>query len=261
MRVLPMLVLVLISCQSGYDSVPSISSAHPVQALKVTPVSYPEGTWQGFLQHLPSAKKPILDYRGKLIRNQAKHAAIITYDVGSADLQQCADALIRIRAEYLFGQKRIGEIGFHFMGGGYYSFVQYLKGIRPISGTKRVTFVSFGSSMPLTHQSLRKYLDIVYAYANTVSLCKELLPTDRFDVGTVIIYPGFPGHCCLIVDKGVISAKDTVYKLVEGYMPAQSIYILSNPYEPHLSPWYHLQKGMIATASFEFRRYYLRRFE
>ena len=63
--------------------------------------------------------------------------------------------------------------------------------------------------------------------------------------GTVIIYPGNPGHCCMIIDAAVNAGTDTVFKIVEGYMPAQSIYILSNPYEPEWNPWYHLGKGDI----------------
>jgi hypothetical protein len=187
--------------------------------------------------------------------------AILTYDVGRADLQQCADALIRIRAEYLYAHRRYSEIGFHFIGGGYYTWTDYSRGIRPVNRGGRLVFLSTAPASGVTHRDLRNYLDIVYTYANTVSLCKELKPADRFETGTVIIHPGSPGHCSLVIDEAVMDRRDTVYKLVEGFMPAQSIYILSNPYEPRLSPWYHLHKGPVTTASFEFRNYYLRKFE
>ncbi len=96
------------------------------------PLSYPPDSWPWFLQHLPTENKPILDYKGNQIDNQEKHFAILTYDVGSSDLQQCADALIRLRSEYLFSQKKYAQIGFHFNSGIYYSLADYLKGIRPI---------------------------------------------------------------------------------------------------------------------------------
>ena len=220
-------------------------------------------SWAYFLQHLPQSKGNILDYQGRPIVNQEKHFALINYDVGTKDLQQCADALIRIRAEYLFCQKRFNEIGFHFTNGAFYDWASYCRGIRPVfeNHNDRQTFVKTAAPKGTTHASLRNYLDIIYAYAGTVSLCKELQPTDKLQIGTVIIYPGHPGHCCLIVDRGIRNGKDTVYKLVEGYMPAQSIYMLANPYEPKLSHWYHLGKTQISTASCLFKSFYLKRFE
>ena len=232
-------------------------------ALEIKSDSTNRQSWAYFLQHLPQSKGNILDYQGRPIVNQEKHFALINYDVGTKDLQQCADALIRIRAEYLFSQKRFDEIGFHFTNGAFYSWESWCQGIRPAFANHggEQSFVKAASPKAKSHESLRSYLDIIYAYAGTVSLCKELQPTDKLDIGTVIIYPGHPGHCSLIVDRGVLDGKDTVYKLVEGYMPAQSIYMLANPYEPELSPWYHLSKTKISAASYLFNSFYLKRFE
>ena len=222
---------------------------------------YPPDSWPSFLQHLSTENKPIVDYKGNQISNQEKHFAILTYDVGSSDLQQCADALMRLRSEYLFSQKKYAQIGFHFNSGIYYSWADYRRGLRPIFKKRQQVLVKTNSTSVLSHTSLRKWLDIVYTYANTVSLCKELKKADSLQTGTVIIFPGHPGHCCIIIDEGVTDKQDTVYKIAEGYMPAQSIYVLSNPYEPVWNPWYHLGKGAINTASCSFRSYYLKKFE
>jgi len=238
-----------------------ISSTHTYPIGQLKPLSYPPNSWPYFLQHLPTEDKPIVDYKGNLISNQEKHYAILTYDVGHSDLQQCADALMRIRAEYLFSQKKYTLIGFHFNSGNYYAWIDYLKGVRPVLKGSRLNFIREANQSEISHGSLRKYLDIVFAYANTISLCRELKFTDKLETGTVIIYPGNPGHCCMIVDEALGEKADTLFKLVEGYMPAQSIYILSNPYEPDLNPWYHLAKGEISTSSCIFRSYYLKKFE
>lgn len=221
----------------------------------------PENSWQYFLQHLPQQSGPIKDYSGKPIQNQAKHFAIINYDVGNKDLQQCADAIMRLRAEYLFSQKRFDEIGFHFLSGDFYSWKMYCKGIRPLIKGNNLKLISTGNSHAKTHECLRSYLDIVYMYANTISLCKELKTTDKFEVGTIIITPGSPGHTCIIVDETADSNGKKLYKLAEGYMPAQSIYVLSNPYDENINPWYRLHKGAIVTASYDFTDYQLKKFE
>jgi hypothetical protein len=77
----------------------------------------------------------------------------------------------------------------------------------------------------------------------------------------VVIYPGSPGHCFIIIDEAKDKNGESVFKLAEGYSPAQSIYILSNLVEPEISPWYHLHKGTITTSSCRFINYELRSFE
>ena len=228
----------------------------PLRAL-----SYPPDSWPSFLQHLPTENKPIVDYKGNQVANQEKHFAILTYDVGGSDLQQCADALMRLRSEYLFSQKKYAQIGFHFNSGIFYRWTDYCRGIRPVFRKGQQILVQTNATSVFSHTSLRKWLDIVYTYANTVSLCKELKKADGLETGTIIIFPGNPGHCCIIMDEAVTAKQDTVYKIAEGYMPAQSIYVLSNPYEPDWNPWYHLGKGEINTASCSFRSYYLKKFE
>lgn len=231
------------------------------QQPKTITAAFPESSWQYFLQHLPVINAPIKDYTGSAISNQAKHVAIINYDVGTSDLQQCADALMRLRTEYLFEQKRFNEIGFHFCSGQYYSWSMYCKGIKPVLKNNTVQFVSTNKIQLQTHTSLRNYLNIVYAYANTISLCKELKPADNFEIGTVIITPGSPGHTCIIIDEMTNEKGEKIFKLAEGYMPAQSIYILSNPYDAGISPWYKLNKKEIITASYDFKKFQLKNFE
>ena len=217
-------------------------------------------SWEYFLQHLAEKKGAILNYKGTLINDQSKHVAIINYDVGTRDLQQCADALMRLRAEYLFSQKRYNEIGFHFTNGDFYSLLDYCNGKKPRPAGQDVDFF-YSTPQLINAQSLRRYLDLVYTYAGTISLANELKGCSEFAIGTVVVTPGSPGHCFIISNEATTSSGEKLYKLVEGFTPAQSIYVLKNISEPELGAWHRLKKGRIITASYEFNSYKLKRFE
>ena len=217
-------------------------------------------SWAYFLQHLPETDAPVLDYRGKPVPHQEKHFAVINYDVGTQDLQQCADALMRLRAEYLFARKRFDEISFHFVSGEAYSFNSYCNGSIPVAKGNGVMFIN-SSPKAKKHASLRKYLDLVYTYASTISLSDELKDADDFRIGTVVIKAGSPGHCFIITDEATTASGERVFKLAEGYTPAQNIYVLRNVDEPTLGCWHRLKRGPIITASYNFTQYKLKKFE
>jgi hypothetical protein len=256
----PLLVLLFFSCNNASVSEFHSANTNHFQVVSDTPKKFDVNSWQYFLQHLPVVDKPVVDYTGKPISYQQKHVGIIPYDVGNADLQQCADALMRLRAEYLFQQKRYNEIGFHLVSGNYYTLNDYCKGLRPMAKGSGVKFIT-ASPSEHTHESLRRYLNIVYSYASTISLSKELKAVNDFEIGTVVIRAGCPGHCFIIIDETIDKAGKKVYKLAEGYTPAQSIYVLRNLNEDGISPWYQLKKGVIETASYRFEDYKLGKFD
>jgi hypothetical protein len=196
-----------------------------------------------------------VDYKGRPVAFQQKHAAILSYDIGNRDLQQCADALMRLRAEYLFGQKRLAEIHFHFTIGYDYTFFAYCRGKRPAPAGNSVRFTTV-PPVAATYTSHRNYLDIVYVYAGTISLAGELRPADRLALAPSLLHPG---HCFMIVDEATTPSGDTVYKLVKDYTPAQSIYVLQNLSEPKLGCWHRLSTGVIKTASCTFTSYQLKK--
>ena len=66
-----------------------------------------------FLNNFPlhPPNLPVRDYTGVPIEQQQHHIAILKIDVGEKDLQQCADAWIRLYAEYLWLNKKFDDIG------------------------------------------------------------------------------------------------------------------------------------------------------
>ncbi|MFZ9942837.1 MAG: DUF4846 domain-containing protein [Bacteroidia bacterium] len=226
-----------------------------------------EGSMGQFLQNLklkPSGSQ-ILDYTGTPIDNQSEHAAVLDIDVGDKNLQQCADAVIRLRAEYLWHHNRHGEIAFHFTSGDLCRWEDYRDGLRPSITGNNVRF-SKTATRDGSYANFRKYLNLVFTYAGTISLDKETrrLGTDEtLETGDILITPGSPGHVVIIVGHAKNANGKNIYLLAESYMPAQSIHIVTNPYNSSISPWYELKPTTdpVTTARYSFETGNFRRFK
>jgi len=183
-------------------------------------------------------------------------------NIGRKNLQQCADAVIRLRAEYLYSVNRFADIHFNFTSGDRADFSKWIKGFRPVV---RGTSVSWKkkSSPDSSYDNFMKYLETVFMYAGTASLEKELkhVPVSEMQTGDIFIRGGHPGHAAIVVDMAENSNGEKMFLLAQSFMPAQDIHILKNPGSSTLSPWYRLDtSGKIATPEWTFSTTELRRF-
>lgn len=223
------------------------------------------GGFAGWLRHLPLAPAgaPVRLYDGRLKPRQDVHAAVVEIDVGHRDLQQCADAVMRLRAEYLFQAGRAGEIGFDFTSGARATFSRWAEGWRPRVAGAHVDWRR-SAAPDASHAALRRYLDTVFAYAGSSSLARELTPVPalaEIAIGDVFIHGGFPGHAVLVVDLAAAPDGRPLMLLAQSYMPAQAIHVLRNLGEPALDPWYAVGAGpALETPEWRFDWSELRRF-
>jgi hypothetical protein len=196
-------------------------------------------------------------YNGQLKARQSVHAAVVDMDTGDRDLQQCADAVMRLRAEYLFAQKQYYKIHFNLTNGFKMDYAKWRQGYRVrVEGNKTAWYATDTPST--SYESFRKYLDFVFMYAGTLSLSKEMKPKTVKDlaIGDVFIQGGSPGHAVIVVDMAMKeSTGEKVFLLAQSYMPAQEIHVLVNPNEAGLSPWYSADFGEeLVTPEWTFRR-------
>lgn len=221
-------------------------------------------TYLRSLPLLPEGSKVHL-YNGQLKKNQAAAYAVVDMEIGNRDLQQCADAVIRLRAEYLWRQKRYDEIKFNFTNGFPAEYKTWAEGNRIRVSGNRVEWYTTGCR-DYSYKSFRKYLDMVFMYAGTASLSKELttVPYAALSPGDVFIHGGSPGHAVIVMDVAVNpETRKKVYLLAQSYMPAQQIHILVNPANSLLSPWYELSSkatGKLYTPEWVFEKKDLKRF-
>jgi len=200
------------------------------------------------------ADNQVLLYDGSPKYNQDAQYRVLNLGVGKKNLQQCADAVIRLRAEYLFKSKRFTEIKFHFTSGHFCKWLDYAEGFRPqISGNS----VNFNKSAPKdnSEKSFIHYLDLIYTYCGTASLHKELNPKNikSIEVGDVLIKTGNPyGHAVIVMDVAKNKFGERIFILAQSYMPAQEIHILKNTEAIALNPWYKAIEGTIETPEWTF---------
>ncbi len=208
---------------------------------------YAEGSFQRYIQDYPL--KPygakVVNFDGNDYVYQGGHVGVFTLPVPQNGLQQCADALIRIRAEYLWEQNRKDEIGFNFTSGHYCSWTKYAEGYRPIINGNQVTFHKTASD-DASESNFYRYLNLIFMYSGTQSLYDELTRVNSIsevEVGDMLIYPGSPGHVILVADVAEDASGRKLFIFAQGNTPAQTVHLLKNPNDLGLSPWYEIEIG------------------
>lgn len=172
-------------------------------------------------------------YNGTPKPDQDLHYAVLNWSVGKKDLQQCADAVMRLRAEFLFEHHLYESIVFFDNEGGEYKWKE---------GADR--------------RNWQHYLDRVFGMCGTASLAKQMKQrTSVLEImpGDVFIRGGFPGHAMLVMDVAVNARGEKKILLAQSYMPAQDIHIVKNPLSTMESPWIPVSdKGKIYTPEWVF---------
>lgn len=199
-------------------------------------------SFASYLRSLPLQKDGYLVayYDGSVKENRHVYDAVIDLPIGKKDLHQCADAVMRLRAEYLYKEKKYNKIHFNFTNGFKCDFVNWSKGKRiGIKGNK--TWWKQSAKPSKDYKTFWSYMEQVFMYAGTYSLSKELKKAAHTDIqiGDVFIQGGFPGHAIIVVDKAVDALENkTYFMLAQSYMPAQEAQVLMNQHNTAISPWY-----------------------
>lgn len=205
----------------------------------------------------------VLLYDGRKKGNQDSHVAVFDIDVGDRDLQQCADATMRLWANYLRSVGREKDIHFETTSGFEVDYSRWMDGYRIKVEGNDVSWVK--SAVPSnSDETFEAYMRVIFSYAGTLSLSRELDPVSLEDmqIGDVFVQGGSPGHAVIVVDMA--THKETgerLFLLAQSYMPAQNIHILKNPQNEALSPWYPLGQRDIVTPEWHFTQDDLKRYD
>lgn len=175
-----------------------------------------EGSFTNYLRKIELKRdKTVFLYNGQKKYNQDIQYAVLNISTGLKNLQQCADACMRLRAEYL---KSVNQpVCFADNSGKAYCWKNYL------------------------NKGWQTYLEKVFSMCGTLSLEKQLkLQTwQKLSPGDVLIKGGSPGHAVMVLDVAQNpQSGELIFLLGQSFMPAQDIHILLNLKDPNINPWY-----------------------
>lgn len=257
-KLIPMLLIFFLSCNSSHpqQSFGKVASAEPAMPNVVntfnkiidiplpagyTRIAYPDNSFALWLRNIRLRRdKTVHLYNGQPKGNQTAQFAVLDVSVPNKDLQQCADAVMRLRAEYLYQQGNYANISFSDYNGKAYTF-----------------------HSPFTRQNFDNYLQKIFELCGSASLSKQLrthIEMKDIQPGDVLIRGGFPGHAVMVMDVAMNNKGEKIYLLAQSYMPAQDIHVLNDYYYSELSPWYPANNAInIYTPEYNFTRNELKR--
>jgi hypothetical protein len=253
MRTAWIALICLLPVGTGVNPYPTIG-AIPVPA-GYHRVTEPEGSFGAWLRAVALKKgTTVFLFNGRPKENQDAQFAVLDVSVGHEDLQQCADAVMRLRAEYLYSREEYGAITFYTERGVRLNFAEF--------AAKNGVSLQGDQMLNMSGPCFNLYLKKVFDYCSTRTLAKQLVRAslDIVEPGDVLIRAGSPGHAMLVADVAEDGQGRRAYLLVQSYMPAQDIHIVKNPSD-NLSPWYRADSTLdiVATPEYTFKTNELRK--
>lgn len=193
-------------------------------------------------QELKPYGEKVLYFDGREKNKSNVYDSVFLVDIGNRDLHQCADAIMLLRAEYLYSLEKYDEIEFNFVSGFNAEYEKWMEGNRIKVDGNSVSYYK-ATEFSTTYDDFRKYMDMVFAYSGTLSLNQELesVTIEEMKIGDVFIQGGSPGHAVIVVDMAEDDKGDKIFMLAQSYMPAQETQLLINPNNKIISPWYSLK--------------------
>lgn len=233
-----------------FDYIPEpIPSYEPLNLRYAPPRGYRRlpveaGSFGHWLRSLPirTDRMQVLSYAGRpLVRPSA---GLVLMDVGERDLMQCADAVIRLHAEYLWANGRAHEAAYRFTSGDNSRWTDWMKGERFLVAGSRVVR-SRGADRGSDHRSFRAWLNLVFTYAGTRSLARDAIrphASDPIRAGDFYVEAGSPGHAVIVLDVVQNAQGHRLGLIGQGFMPAEDIHVLRSP-EAVDGVWFELPIG------------------
>lgn len=206
-----------------------------------TRISQEEGSLGSFIRSygMKEDGAKVLLYDGTEKGNQRAQAAVFTLPLEARDLQQCADSVMRMYAEYFLSTEQYDKIAFQFTNGFLAEYTKWRDGYRIVVDGNN-TYWSLTAGYDDSYECFQDFMRMVFAYAGTLSMQYEAteITMAELRIGDVFLYSGSPGHVVMVVDICEDANGKKAFLLAQGFMPAQEFHVLRNPNHEN-DPWYY----------------------
>ena len=206
-----------------------------------------EGSFGEYLRNkkLKPYGKKAMYYNGRTKSSKGVYDSVYDYSIGDKNLHQASDAIMFLRADYLFSRQMYSNICFSFVNGFKAEYSKWMAGYRIRVNDNEASWYKDAEQV-CTYDSFLKFMNMIYAYCSTLSLPKDLtsINIDDMQIGDVFINHKMSGHSAIVVDMAVNSKNGRkIFILAQSGSPAQQTQILINPNNSEISPWYELNNN------------------
>jgi len=155
---------------------------------------------------------------------------VLALDVGAGDLQQSADAVVRLHAEWLWASGKPDAIGYRSATKLDMPFSRWAKGQRLLASGPNVFWVVKSKPRDPTYNDFRQYIDAVMLWSNNVSLAtraSRVADPAQLAAGDFFLQTRGKGHAILVLDVAQKPTGERVALLGQALQsPAQSMHVM-----------------------------------
>jgi len=213
-----------------------------------TRIAVEPGGFPAFVRGLPlsPAGTAVTAHDGDVVRaaDDDYVEAVVALDVGSSDVQQSVDVIVRLHAEWLWSRNEKSKISYVALTKLALPLSRWEKGQRLITNNGADVFWAIQAKpKEVDYTEFRRYLDGVFLWQNAMSLglrSRNLDQPEQLLPGDFFLHARSPGHVAIVLDVAEKPGGERVALLGQALNPAQSLHVLR---PGRATPWFSLRPG------------------
>jgi len=189
-------------------------------------------SWTEWLRLLPLAAPgtPVRNHRGEIVvPGDDEHlAAVVAIDIGTQDLQQSADVILRLYAEWRWW---IDDLHMLYLSDTQVELPlqKWAAGERLAASDGKPAWVRQPEpKAKLEYADFRAYLDSVFPWSDSQALLAESIPLDpeKLAPGSFFLHEGHPAQVLIVLDVATAPDGKRAMLLAQALNPAENLHVI-----------------------------------